>query len=307
MSTAAGTTGDRRRVVAIGGGHGLSRTLAALARLDVDTTAIVAMADDGGSSGRLRAQLGVVPPGDLRKALSALVPDAELARWIEHRFDAGDLSGHSLGNLMLTALQSIRGGDLVGALDRLGTLLGARGRVLPSTVEPVQLVADGQNGQVTGQVAIAQSSGHRQVRLDPPGVAATAEAVTALDRADVVLLGPGSLFTSILPNLVVPELARAFEETPARVVLVANLREQPGETTGLDLAAHLDVFHAHVPGRTIDVLLAHQGAPPAGPGAPLTPPASHPHVRQVVTAELLDGADGHDPAALASAIDDLLP
>lgn len=290
----------RPAVVAIGGGHGLSRSLAALRLMQARTTAVVAMADDGGSSGRLRRSMGVLPPGDLRKALSSLLPDLELATWLEHRFDDGELAGHSLGNLMLIGLQDIRGGDLVSALERLGDLLGALGRVLPSTVEPIELIADGPDGQVRGQAAISRSSGHRRVHLDPSDADATPEAVDAIMDADLVVLGPGSLFTSILPNLLVPGVAQALQTTPAPIVLVANLREQPGETSGLTLADHLDIVTDHLPGRMVDVLVVHEGSHPSGPGTRLHAPDAHPTVRRVVTADLLDGDDGHDPAALAT-------
>lgn len=300
--SSASVPGSRPRVVAIGGGHGLSRSLAALARLDVETTAVVAMADDGGSSGRLRRDLGVGPPGDLRKALASLVPDPELATWLEHRFEAGELAGHSLGNLMLIAMQATRDGDLVGALDRLGALFGAQGRVLPSTLAGIELVAEGPGGRTTGQAAIARTSGHERVHLDPPDVDAAEEAVAAIEQADLVVFGPGSLFTSILPNVLVEGIGEALAHTGATLLLVANLREQPGETEGLDLAAHLDVFRDHLPRRLLDVLLVHGGAPPAGPGVRLVAPPTHPHVRRIVTEDLLDGADGHDPGALADAL-----
>jgi len=290
----------RPAVVAIGGGHGLSRSLAALRLMGAQTTAVVAMADDGGSSGRLRRSMGVVPPGDLRKALSALLPDLELAAWLEHRFAEGELAGHSLGNLMLIGLQDVRGGDLVNALARLGDILGAQGRVLPSTEDPLELIAEGANGQVRGQAAISRSSGHRRVHLDPADVDAAPEAVAAILAADMIVLGPGSLFTSILPNLLVPGIAQALQESSARVVLVANLREQPGETSGLTLHDHLDIVAEHLPGLTLDGLIVHQGRPPSGPGQPLRAPDAHPIVDRVITAELLDGDDGHDPVALAA-------
>lgn len=303
MSTAA----RPRRVVAIGGGHGLSRTLGALGLLDdVAVTAVVAMADDGGSSGRLRRDLGVVPPGDLRKALSSLVVDPEHTRWLEHRFSAGELAGHSLGNLMLVGLHQVLGGELVGALDRLGEVLGVRGRVLPSTTDAVMLVAEGRDGEVSGQATISRTSGHERVRLDPPDATAAPEAVSAIEDADLVVLGPGSLFTSILPNVLVPGVAKALVATTAPVVMIANLREQPGETEGLDMGAHLDVLAAHLPDRPVDVLVTHAGPPPRGPGRRLVPPATHPHVREMVAADLLDGSDGHAPAALARVLGDLL-
>lgn len=296
-----------RRVVAIGGGHGLSRTLAALCLLDgVEVTAVVAMADDGGSSGRLRRDLGVVPPGDLRKALSSLIPDAEVSRWLEHRFPAGELAGHSLGNLMLIGLHRSLGGELVEALDRLGRMLGARGRVLPSTTDAVSLIADGTEGEVRGQATITRTSGHRRVRLDPPAATATPQAVQAIEAADLVLLGPGSLFTSILPNLLVPEITKSLIATDAPLALLSNLREQPGETEGMDMARHLDVLADHLPERRLDVLVTHTGPAPAGPGMRLVAPTHHAHVDRVVATDLLDGADGHDPVALARVIADLL-
>lgn len=295
------------RVVAIGGGHGLSRTLAALSLLDeVVTTAVVAMADDGGSSGRLRRDLGVVPPGDLRKALSSLVEDPHTSRWLEHRFGAGELAGHSLGNLMLIGLHQVLGGELVDALDRLGALVGARGRVVPSTTDAVMLIAWGDEGEVSGQATITRTSGHRRVRLDPPDATAAPEAVTAIEDADLVLLGPGSLFTSILPNLLVPGIAQALLDTSAPLVMISNLREQPGETQGLDLPGHLDVLADHLPDRPLDVLVTHVGPPPRGPGRRLVAPESHDHVKQMIGADLLDGADGHAPEALARVVQDLL-
>ena len=305
MTAPAPTT--PRRVVAIGGGHGLSRTLAALCLLDdVEATAVVAMADDGGSSGRLRRDLGVVPPGDLRKALSSLVADPTTSRWLEHRFGAGELAGHSLGNLMLIGLHQVLGGELVDALDRLGAQLGARGRVLPSTTDAVMLVADGPDGEVSGQATITRTSGHRRVRLEPPDVTASPDAVAAIAQADLVLLGPGSLFTSVLPNLLVPGIARALVDASAPLVLLANLREQPGETQGLGMPAHLDVLAAHLPDRRLDVLVTHEGPPPRGPGRRLVAPSGHPHVARVVGADLLDGSDGHSPAAIARVVADLL-
>lgn len=301
------STDATRGVVAIGGGHGLSRTLEALCLLDdVRTTAVVAMADDGGSSGRLRRDLGVGPPGDLRKALSALVPDVTVSDWLEHRFGAGELAGHSLGNLMLIGLHQTLGGELVDALDRLGAMFAARGRVVPSTTEGVSMWAEGDEGVVTGQATITRTSGHRRVHLDPADPAAAPAAVEAIVDADLVVLGPGSLFTSILPNLLVPGIAKAIVDARAPLVMVANLREQPGETQGLDLTGHLDVLAAHLPDRALDVLVVHDGPPPRGPGRRLVPPPAHDHVGRLLPADLLDGTDGHAPEALARVIAQLL-
>ena len=159
---------------------------------------------------------------------------------------------------------------------------------------------------VSGQATITRTSGHRRVRLEPGDATASPEAVAALETADLVVLGPGSLFTSILPNLLVPGIAKALVSTAAPVVMLSNLREQPGETQGLDMVGHLDVLAAHVPDRRLDVLVTHVGPPPRGPGKRLVAPSSHPHVDEIVGADLLDGTDGHAPAAIARVLADLL-
>ena len=292
-----------RRVVAVGGGHGSARTLAALRILGVRTTAVVSVADDGGSSGRLRREHAVVALGDLRAALLALAPaDAVrdvLRELVAHRFAAGDLGGHSLGNLILLARLEARGGDLVATLDDVGELLGVVGRVLPSATDEVTLVAETSDGVVRGQAAVAATRGIGRVRLEPAAPGAPSEVVAALTAADLVLLGPGSLFTSVLPNLLVPDVAAALAAGGARTVLVANLREQVGETEGMTLSAHLDALRAHVPGLRLDAVLVD----PASPlGA--APPAGGPPV----VAAPLAGPRGisHEPALLAAAIADLL-
>ena len=294
------------RVVAIGGGHGLSRTLRALRRLEVHTTAIVSVADDGGSSGRLRRDYGIVPPGDLRMALACMVDD-DVRAALQYRWRGGDLDSHAMGNLLVAAFLAVRGNGMADAFERVGALLGAHGRVIPCTDASVTLVATGDNGhEVRGQVAIAQSSGHRRVRLDPPHPLATPTAVAAIADADLVVLGPGSVFTSILPNLAVPGIRDAVASTAAPVVHVANLRQQPFETLGLDLAAHLDALAAALPDRDLDVVVQHDGPKPVAHGPPLEPLDSHPRVGRLFSADLLDGVDGHDPAALASVLQDLL-
>jgi uncharacterized cofD-like protein len=294
-----------RRAVAIGGGHGLARTLQALRGTVEHTTAVVTVADDGGSSGRLRRDLGVLPPGDLRMALAALAADDGLSRLLQYRFDRGELGGHSLGNLVLVALQDLADGDVVRALEQLGRTLGVPGRVLPSTTTPVTLHARTSDGPVTGQLAIASTSRLREVWLtcddgtDQPVV--TAEAVDAIGVADLIVLGPGSLYTSLLPNLLVPGLATALAATTAPVVLVANLREQPGETEGLSLRDHLQVLATHAPDVHLDAVLVHDGPPPPGPPL-VVDPASDRDGPCIVHHDLLDPAGGHDPAALAAAL-----
>jgi uncharacterized cofD-like protein len=300
--------GDGSRAVAIGGGHGISRTLQALPRIVDHVTAVVTVADDGGSSGRLRRDLDVLPPGDLRMALTSLARDRDLADLISYRFQRGELAGHALGNLVLVAQQELSGGDLVAALDRLCAVLRAPGRVLPCATVPLTLLATTPAGPIRGQTVVAATARLERVRLDPVDPPATPEAVQAIERADLVVLGPGSLYTSLLPNLLVPGIRDALVARAAPLVFVANLREQPGETEGLSLAAHLAAVTAHVPELRVDVLVTHDGPAPSGPGLPLTVDAAvaELHVDRVVAADLLDGADGHDPAALARVLDRVL-
>lgn len=298
-----GTARPLRRVVALGGGHGLSRSLQALTRVAETVTAVVTVADDGGSSGRLRRDLDVVAPGDLRMALAAMGRDPGLGQLLQYRFDRGELSGHSLGNLILVALQELAGGDVVTGLDRLGALLGVPGRVLPCTTTPVVLHAEADGGRVSGQAAVSASPRVDRVWLEPSAPAATPAAVDALQAADLIVLGPGSLFTSLIPNLLVPGIGEALVAASAPRVLVANLREQRGETQGMALAEHVASLRRHLPGLTVDVLVVHAGAAPAG-GPPLLADERElaGQVGAVVQADLLDGTDGHDPAALAGVL-----
>jgi uncharacterized cofD-like protein len=257
-------------VVALGGGHGLAASLQALRRLTPYVTAIVTVADDGGSSGRLRQELGALPPGDLRMALAALAGDDDWGRiWsalLQHRFASeGPLDGHAVGNLLLVGLTEVTG-DPVRALDLTAKLLGLEGRVLPMTTERIEIVAevagldpaDAQKvSEVRGQVEVATTPGRVcAVSLDPPDPPATPQAVRAINTADWVVLGPGSLFTSMVPHLLVPGLRQALHETAARRLLVLNLVPQTGETTGFTPAAHLNAVAAHVPDLPFDCVLA---------------------------------------------------
>jgi uncharacterized cofD-like protein len=300
--------GDGTRAVALGGGHGVARTLAALPAVADHVTAVVTVADDGGSSGRLRRDLDVLPPGDLRMALTTMSPYRELAEVIGYRFNRGELAGHSLGNLVLVALQELSDGDVVVALDRLAALLAVPGRVLPCTTRAVTLLAATPDGGVTGQVAVAATPRLERVWLEPDDAPGTPDAVAAIERADLIVLGPGSIYTSLLPNLLVGDIGDAVIDARAPVVFVANLREQPGETEGMTLVDHLDAVRAHVPELRIDVLVAHEGERPTGDGQPLhlDRPALEQRAGRVVTADLLDGADGHAPAALGRIFDRLL-
>jgi uncharacterized cofD-like protein len=304
VSTAVAGPGDGTRAVALGGGHGLSRTLAALVGVVDHVTAVVTVADDGGSSGRLRRDIGGVAPGDLRMALAALARDRELAALVQYRFARGELAGHSLGNLVLVAMQELAGGDVVAGLDRLARLLDVPGRVLPCTTTPLTLHARTPRGVVRGQATVARTPGLERVWIDPACPPATPDAVAAIARADLVVLGPGSLFTSLVPNLLVPGIADAVAAAGCPTVFVANLREQAGETEGLTLPDHLRAVAVHVPGVRFDVLLAHDGVRgPDGIGALLAAGELHDAtVGRVVTADLFDGHDGHDPGALAVAL-----
>ncbi len=268
--TSSGVGGGRRpAVVALGGGHGLSASLTALRHLTDQLTAVVTVADDGGSSGRLREEFGVLPPGDLRMALSALCEDGEWGLlWrdvLQHRFHSGgSLDNHSLGNLLIVALwQQL--GDAVAGLDWVARLLGARGRVLPMAAVPLDIEASVRGldpvhpddiSTVRGQVAVAKTLGHvLEVHLVPPRPPACPEAVEAIRAADWVVLGPGSWFTSVLPHLMVPELADALRRTRARRCVTMNLSAQ-AETAGLSAQQQLEVLASHAPGMTIDVVIA---------------------------------------------------
>jgi len=257
-------------VVALGGGHGLAASLTALRRVTHSLTAVVTVADDGGSSGRLREELGVLPPGDLRMALAALCGDDDWGRtWrdvLQHRFDTdGPLSGHAVGNLLIVALwEQLK--DPVTGLDWVARLLGAEGRVLPMAAEPVQIQAQvvGLDPDdptafttVTGQVAVATSEGRvAAVTLLPPEPAVPDDVLTAIREADWVVLGPGSWFTSVIPHLLVPELREAIVTTGARRAVVLNLEDQPGETSGFTPETYLEVLAGHAPELRLDAVIA---------------------------------------------------
>ena len=250
------------KVVALGGGHGLAATLRAVRTYTDDVTAIVSVADDGGSSGRLRELLQMIPPGDLRKCLVALAePGSPLAAAFEYRFTDEELEGHSLGNLILAGL--IDGApDPVAALDEACRLLGVRGRVLPATIDPVVLKADTADGSVAGQVAVMGTDNIRTVSLVPADPAPPADAVTALDGADQIILGPGSLFTSVLAAAVVPDILAAINRAGAPKVYVCNLRPQIPETESFDIGMHVDALVAH--GVHVDIVVCDTSAIPLG-------------------------------------------
>ncbi len=228
------------RVVCVGGGHGMAVTLRAASTYADDVVGIVTVADDGGSTGRLRELTGLPAMGDIRRCLSSLAdPAIPLAAVFEHRFDpdAEGVEGHALGNLLIAAAAQ-RTGDFVGAIEYFRDLLGVRATVLPATAVPVVLVGDGDGGEVRGQARIKAEGGVKRVRLDPEAPPPVDGAVEAIAAADQVVLGPGSLFTSVLAALAVPAIGAAVATTSARVVYVANLCDE-AETKGLDVDGQL--------------------------------------------------------------------
>jgi uncharacterized cofD-like protein len=294
------------RVVALGGGHGLAVSLTALRLLGVEPTAVVAVADDGGSSGRLRRDLGLLPPGDLRKAMLALAdPTVEVRELFGYRFERGDLAGHNLGNLALAALTDLKGGFLE-ALEVASRWLGVHGQVLPATLVPVRLCGRVDGRQVEGQVAIGTATGRvESVWLEPRQPAAVPAAVAAVAEADLVLLGPGSTFTSVVPNLLVPELGAALVAASDRLVYICNLEAQPGETTGFSPEGHLAAILDHCPGLAVTTVLCQRPQDAAGAAREVRAFAAL--GAAVVHADVAaDDAPGrHDAARLATALKEL--
>ncbi|HEU5472786.1 MAG TPA: uridine diphosphate-N-acetylglucosamine-binding protein YvcK [Actinophytocola sp.] len=305
------------RAVALGGGRGLHASLAALRLITDEVTAVVTVADDGGSSGRLRRELGLLPPGDLRKALAALAGDGG-SLWttlFEHRFGGtGALAGHAVGNLVLAGLLEVLG-DPVAVLDEVGRLLDVHGRVLPMCTEPLDIEADVLGldedrtavRRIRGQVAVATTPGQVQrIRLHAAGAPGTLpkacpDALAAVRAADVVLLGPGSWFTSVLPHLLVPELHEALVDTAAKRIVVLNLVPQPGETEGFSPERHLQVLREHAPRLRVDAVIAD--------GDSVSTPDRLRRAAGVLGATtLLDrvaasgSSERHDPVALADSL-----
>jgi uncharacterized cofD-like protein len=316
--------GSPIRVVAFGGGHGLAASLRALRRcagqLDLAVTAVVTVGDDGGSSGRLRAQRGGLPPGDLRQALVALADDdpvsAGTARLFQHRFvDRSDaartdlLAGHAVGNLLLCGLIELHG-DPVAALEHAAALVRAAGRVLPMSCDPVGIEADVLGADparpddvtvVRGQHEVAVTPGRvLAVRLSPPAPSACPAAVAAVREADWLIFGPGSWYTSVIPHLLVPELAEAIVSCRAARLVTLNLAAEP-ETLGLSLAGHLAALGTYLPKLTVDAVVADGRA--VGDPAPVRRAAESLGARLALApVAVADGDPRHDPDALAAAL-----
>lgn len=303
------------RVVAIGGGTGLPATLRALKPYTSNITAVVTVADDGGSSGRLRRDLGVLPPGDLRNNIAALADDESLmTRLFQHRFETGDLGGHAFGNLFITALASVTG-SLESALIETGRVLNIQGQVFPATLDDVDLVADiridGRRVHVSGESRITQAGGViESLRLRPAHVEAYSGSVQAILNADIVVLGPGSLYTSILPNLLVEGLHEALRTTSALKVYVCNIATQPGETEGYTVAEHILALESVLGRGVIQGVVANSSYPEENAGAntryvmPAPPDHEVTQRYRVWYTDLVDEARPwrHDPHKLAAAL-----
>jgi len=322
------------RIVAIGGGHGLSALLRGLKEYTSNITAIVTVADDGGSSGRLRRDLGVLPPGDFRNCIAALADDEALTTHLfQYRFGSGSgLNGHSFGNLFITAMAEVTG-SFERAILESGRVLAVQGQVLPSTLQNVTLTADlvqsansggaahtvipmgTELSRVSGESRIPQAKGAIQrVYLEPSDVRAYPGAVHALLNADLIVAGPGSLYTSVLPNLLVPAIADAVEASRACKVYVCNVATQPGETDGYTVGDHIAALEKHVNKSLFSIVLANDNllSSPASEGG-LDDGANFEMVRpqvpsgvgyRVVTADLVDRSHPwrHDSRKLAQAV-----
>lgn len=280
-------------VVAVGGGHGLAVTLRACRSFARSLTAVVSVADDGGSTGRLRATMPALPaPGDLRRCLTTMAgaDRSLLAAALEHRFRGGDLDGHAAGNVLLAALAA-ESGDLGLAVDELARVLGVTARVVPATCAPVTLIGAGAGGRLEGQVTVQEADGVRSVALEPSDPPAAPAALAALAAADLVVLGPGSLYTSVLAALAVPALCRAVQAGPGRTVFVANLRSPEPETAGYDVDAQLAALARH--GVRPDIVVVDESS---------IVQENHPELVLVRAPVVAPGGVAHDVAALGVAL-----
>jgi len=320
---------DGPHLVAIGGGTGMPSLLRGLTTYTNNITAIVTVADDGGSSGRLRRELGLLPPGDFRGNIAALSRDeALMTQLLQYRFGASvvepdgrgsELRGHAFGNLLLAALTGITG-SFDEALLAAQRVLAMRGRVVPSSLANVDLVADVLVGEspetailqrITGESTITNAGGRIQrVALEPTDVRAYPPALKAIFKAELILIGPGSLYTSILPNLLVPDLAQALLHARGPKVYICNLATQPGETDNYDVADHVAAIFLHLPTNFLDVVLANDNVDvvPDALGKTLFVPIGSPQGVRLVTSDLVDEKRPwrHDSAKLAQAVMDLL-
>ncbi len=248
------------KIVAVGGGTGLSTMLKGIKKLTNNITAVVTVGDDGGSSGRLRHEMGVLPPGDIRNCIAALADDEDLVtKLFQYRFKTGEgLEGHSFGNLFLTALCSITG-NMVRAVQESSKVLSIRGRVLPSTLDDMKLAAELADGTIVRGESSIPETGKRIKRLftEPANCKALPDVLQAIKEADLIILGPGSLYTSVIPNLLIKEISQAISKSQAKKIYVCNIMTQPGETTGYSASEHIKAIldHAGYPNMIESVLV----------------------------------------------------
>jgi len=314
------------KVVAIGGGTGLSTLLRGMKEHTSNLTAIVTVADDGGSSGALRTELGIPPVGDIRNCIAALA-DAEplMSELLGYRFpgagpegapgepaetEPGGLAGHAVGNLIIAALTALEGGDFEEGVRRMNRVLAVRGQVVPASPTPITLHAETLDGEViSGQSTVMRTAGIRRVWLAPREVAASEDALAAIAEAEIIVLGPGSLYTSVLPVLMIPKIREAVAAAQAIRIYACNVATQVGETSGFDLANHVEALLGHTSPGLVDIVLANDRIT-ARPGAmdPKAvalrwPPAADP-VPHLATEDVVDPREPHhhDPERLAAAI-----
>ncbi len=253
------------KIVAVGGGTGLSMLLRGIKHITNNITAVVTVGDDGGSSGRLREEMGILPPGDIRNCIAALADDEDLiTKLFQYRFKSGEgLEGHSFGNLFLTALCSITG-DLVRAVKESSNVLSIRGRVLPSTLDDMKLVAEMEDGRIIhGESNIPEAHGKiKRLFTDPQNCRALSDVITAIKEADLIILGPGSLYTSVIPNLLIQEISEEIAKANAKKIYVCNIMTQPGETDNYSVSDHVNALISHAGGRRIiDTVLVNDFLP----------------------------------------------
>lgn len=253
------------KVVAIGGGTGLSMLLKGIKHITNNITAVVTVGDDGGSSGRLRNEMGILPPGDIRNCIAALADDEDLVtKLFQYRFKSGEgLEGHSFGNLFLTALCSITG-DMVRAVKESSNVLSIRGRVLPSTLDDMKLVAEMEDGRIIhGESNIPEAHGKiKRLYTDPQNCKALDDVIAAIKDAELIILGPGSLYTSVTPNLLITEIAQEIAKSNAKKIYVCNIMTQPGETDGYSVSDHVNALMKHANSRNImDAVLVNDFMP----------------------------------------------
>lgn len=253
------------KIVAIGGGTGLSMLLRGIKKYTSNITAIVTVGDDGGSSGRLREEMGILPPGDIRNCIAALGDDEDLiTELFQYRFKTGEgLEGHSFGNLFLTALCSITG-NMVKAIKESANVLNIRGVVLPATLDDMKLSAEFEDGRIiNGESNIPEANGQiKRLFTEPAHCQALPEAITAIGEADLIILGPGSLYTSVIPNLLVDDIVEAILKSKAKKIYVCNIMTQPGETTDYTVASHINALFKHAKGKQIvDAVLVNNSLP----------------------------------------------